>query len=429
MAQPVKRREMAVLALASLALSLVTALAALGPRGLMDFGANFDGHFYIDIARSFPLPYSAEGRDYLGQAPGFPALLYLARLLTPDVLHWGALALVCTWLTSITSVLAFYLLCREVEVPAFPASLSFLVVNPTWALVSSAAHVEPLAVTCALLCFTAHLRGSLPWSVVWLSLALLTRFPAVLLGGALAFDLLVVRRQLSVRSLAWLSLPLVVFGLHNAYLFWRVPGFTGIWDVHQVHWVTHWTWPFAEMLAQWSPMADSGMFLRPLVYGSAAVYLIATVVGLRPSERGHWWLALWVGAILLLHVSLSGAPGVQSFRRLVVLAWPATVLIAWRCVPSGSAPRLPAFVAACIALSSFSVHASLQQIRAAVYVQSLTLWMNPKLAQLGDDEPRWVDFKEIKDLDRVRLQERLKRERMRAAQGTETLSPESRPVR
>ncbi|MEE3117943.1 MAG: MFS transporter, partial [Pseudomonadota bacterium] len=37
-----------------------------------------------------------------------------------------------------------------------------------------------------------------------------------------------------------------------------------------------------------------------------------------------------VGVILLLHVSLSGEPGVMSFTRLAVLAWPAALLIAWR---------------------------------------------------------------------------------------------------
>jgi len=72
------RRESWILAAASLALSLATSLFALGPSGVAELGVYFDGHFYIEIARSFPLPYAPEGRDYLGQAPGFSALLYPA---------------------------------------------------------------------------------------------------------------------------------------------------------------------------------------------------------------------------------------------------------------------------------------------------------------------------------------------------------------
>ena len=418
---------MIALAVLSLSISLGTTLIALGPSGLMDLGAFFDGHFYIEIARSFPLPYSAEGRDYLGQAPGFSVLLFLMRLLVPDGLHWGLLALAATWLSGVAAVLAFYSICRELDVPALPASLTFLCLNPVWALVTSAAHPEPLAVTFALLCFRAHLRGSLPWSVLWLSLLVLTRFPALLLGGALAFDLLVVRRQLRMRTIAWLSLPLVTFAVHILYLYWRIPGFTGIWDVHQVHWVTEWTYPFAEMIRQWDRMADSGFFQRPVVYGTAGFYLAAVLLGLRRSEWRHWWLAFWVGGILLLHVSLSGEPGVGSFPRLAVLAWPAALLIAWRLF--ARTPPLPILIAICAIAGSFSIYVSYQQIRVAVYVQSLTLWMKPKLQSMDSNEPHWIDFKEVKDLDRVRLQRRLKRERSRLSSEQKPLSPDRSPAR
>ena len=60
---------------------------------------------------------------------------------------------------------------------------------------------------------------------------------------------------------------------------------------------------------------------------------------------------------------------------------------------------------------AFGIHASVQQIRVAVYVQGLTLWMKPALERIDGDEPRWIDFKEIQDLDRVRLKRRQERER------------------
>jgi len=402
-----RRREMLGLAVASLAVSLGTTVLALGPQGLAELGVYFDGHFYIEIARSFPLPFSAAGIDYMGQAPGFSGALYLARLATPDAIDWGMLALGTTWLFAMTAVLAFYVLCEEIEVPALPASLTFLFGNTAWPLVTSAAHPEPLAITFSLLCFVAHRRGALGWSCVWLSLAMLTRFPAILLGGALAFDLLVVRRRWKLTTFAWLSVPLVVFALHNVYLAWRVPGFTGIWDVHQVHWVAEWTVPFTEMIRQWSAMGERALLQRPVVYSMAGFYLAMTLLGFRPSQRDYWWLAIWTGLVLLLHVSLSGEPGVASFGRLAFLCWPPALLIAWRLVPAGVPLALVATL--CVSLGSLGVWVSYNQIRAAVFAQNNTLWMRGKLASVGSDEPHWVDFKEIKDLDRVRLKRREQR--------------------
>jgi hypothetical protein len=48
----------------------------------------FDGHLYIEIAKSFPLPYPPESFDYMGHAPGYPALIYLGRRLSVDDPGW-----------------------------------------------------------------------------------------------------------------------------------------------------------------------------------------------------------------------------------------------------------------------------------------------------------------------------------------------------
>lgn len=403
---------MLLLALGSLLLSFLTVLLGVRGEGVGELGAYFDGHFYIEIARSFPMPYSAEGLDYLGHAPGFSAVLFLARVMTPETLHWGMLALGMTWLSAAAAVVAFYLLCLEVDVPALPASLMFVLVNPAWLLVSAAAHPEPLATTLVLLCFVAYSRGSLPWTVFWLSLALLTRFPAILLGGALAFDQLFVRRNWHRATFVWLSVPLLVFGLFQLYLYWRVPGFTGIWDVHQVHWVSHWTYPFAAFFRYWPLMSERALFQGPIVYTTVAFFLSATVVGFRPSQRQYWWLAVWSGLILLFHVSMSGTPGVESFARLALLAWPPALLIAWRLRPR----RIPmlSVVLACALLGTFGFWVAYQHIRVAIFMQNHTLWIPRKVETLHSDEPRWVDFKEMRDLDRVRLKLRQKRERTRA---------------
>ena len=94
---------------------------------------------------------------------------------------------------------------------------------------------------------------------------------------------------------------------------------------------------------------------------------------------------------------------------------PPALLIAWRLLPRG-VPWLPVAVA-CLALGALGAWVSTQQIRVAVFVQNHTLWIPPKVATLRSDEPRWVDFKEIRDLDRVRAAQRQKRERSAARGG------------
>ena len=62
----------------------------------------FDGHVYLEIAKSFPLPYAPAGRDYVGHAPGYPALIYLFRLLVPaSVANWGTLTMLASALPAL----------------------------------------------------------------------------------------------------------------------------------------------------------------------------------------------------------------------------------------------------------------------------------------------------------------------------------------
>ena len=51
---------------------------------LASLGVYFDGYLYVEIAKSFPLPYASEGRIYLGHAPGYPALIYLIEKILPS---------------------------------------------------------------------------------------------------------------------------------------------------------------------------------------------------------------------------------------------------------------------------------------------------------------------------------------------------------
>jgi hypothetical protein len=360
---------------------------------LAQLGVYFDGHMYLEIARSFPLPYAAEGIAYTGFAPGYPALIYLTRLLVPaELASWGQLALLASLIPAALAAVVFHRLCRELELAALWPSLAFVVANSRWLSVAGTPHPEPLATCLALLCFLAHLRGRTGVAVLCLALAGLTRFPALLLGVPLAYDLLIRQRRRDLSTLAWLSVPPFAFALFVAYLYARIPGYPGLAEAHRVFWDTHLTWPFAALAHSFDRRLWGTMYPHfELTYAWVGIYLLSLALGLRASERQRWFLAIWVACIVLFHVSLRGLIGAADFQRLVLLAWPAALLVLWR----AWGRRLPgAAVALALAgLAVFSGRVALHGITAAVTLQTRR---QPFLAQavgrLDSDSPHWVTF-------------------------------------
>ncbi len=384
--------------LIALSLCLQIGIAVLVTRStampLSWLGVFFDGYLYLDIARSFPLPFSPEGRDYLGQAPGYPALIYLARQLTPlHPVDWGALALATSWLSAALCAGAFYLVCRAAGLAAFWPSVAFIVANPRWQSVAATAHPEGLAMLFVLLMAAAHLRGRLGWAVVWLSLAALTRFPALLIGAALAVDVLLVQKRRGVRTLALLSLPLLAFAAHNLYLFVQIPGFEGMAAAHRVFWDTHLTWPFQALIenaVRWLQGTAPGPNFA-LTYLSAAFYLASLVVGLREPERRLRFLTVWVAVIVLFHVSLAGEWGGFDFARLAIMAWPAALILVWRRVRFTAAPAAAATGWAIAGVLCAAITSDLLS-DAVRWQRSSYPWPAISIRRLKAEEPRWFDF-------------------------------------
>jgi hypothetical protein len=389
-------RRIALLTALSLCLEIAIAVQVTRSTGmpLAWLAVFFDGYLYLDIARSFPLPFSPEGRDYLGQAPGYPALIYLARQLTPlEPVNWGALALATSWLSSALCAGAFYLVCHAAGLAPFWPSLAFVVANPRWLSVAATAHPESLAMLFVLLTAAAQLRGRLGWAVVWLSLAGLTRFPALLIGAALAFDSLWVQRRRDLRTLATLSLPLVAFAAHNLYLLARIPGYAGMGEAHRVFWDTHLTWPFQALIenaVRWLQGTAPGPNFA-LTYLSAVFYLASLAVGAREREPRLRFLTVWVAGIVLFHVSLAGEWGGFDFARLVILAWPAALLLLWRHVrisaPPGAAAAGWAVAGALSAVITSDLLSDAVRWQRASYP-----WPAISIRRLEADEPRWFDF-------------------------------------
>jgi hypothetical protein len=368
----------------------LTTASAVGLQRTSLLGAYFDGHVYIEIARSFPLPYAPEARGYLGHAPGFSALLWAARLLTFGAIDWGTLSTALTWLTAAAAAVVFHGVCRETDVPPAAATACFAAANPAWLLCAASPHPEPLAMTFALLCLRAHLRGALGASMLWLALAALTRFPAILVGAALAFDLVVVQRRLGPRTLAWLALPPIALALHQLYLFARIPGFEGIWAAHDTHWQTRLTWPFAELVRYGVRTETFASIHHRIVYAFVPVYLGAIAFGFRRAERRLWVLPAWMAAVVVFHASLSGEEGVGDFMRLALLAWPALVIECWRGLGSARA-RAFALAATALAGALGLWHVS-HQIPEAVAIQDRLPWMQWVVPRLDADAPVWIDF-------------------------------------
>ena len=353
-----------------------------------------DGHLYLEIAKSYPLPYAPEALHYTGQAPGYPGLVYLVHLVTPDAwVDWGAAALLASWLSAAAAAGAFFVLCQTLGMrPVWP-TLAFVFLNPRWLSQASIASPEPLAECFAIACFAAWLRGRLGWSVALLSLAALCRFPAILLGAPLALGVLVFGNDRRLRVWLTLATPLLVLGLFQLYLAWRVPGFGGIWSEHRVFWEAGFTWPFQMLWRLMGPGFILGPYLFALTYGSVAVYCLAIAVGFRPSERERWVFAVWTLVVVVFHASLTGREGVWHFTRLAILAWPPALLILWR----WAGPRLegaPALGLLVIGLLAGSANALLE---GRVFVQhQAQRFLGESIELLGSDEPRWIDFHETR---------------------------------
>ncbi len=390
--------EIGFLVVLALAVEVGIALHAVGgaevPLGSL--ALYFDGHLYLEIARSFPLPYAPAGPDYLGHSPGYPGLVWLLHVLLPNrFVDWGGAMLLAAWLPAALAPGVFYLLCRELQLSAFWPSLLFIAGNPRWLTLSATPHPEPLAVLLAIAILVAYQRQRLAWCMFFLSLAMLTRYPAILIGLPIAFGTILIRRDWSPKTIAILASPLAVFAALNVYLFLRIPDFAGISAAHRVFWITGPTWPFAALWAnaeRWLWPPDYPLF--EVTYASLLFYLVMIPVGLRPSVRREWLLAIWVATIVLFHVSLSGILGAWDFARLVVLAWPAALLIFWRSVGTRlPGPVIGVICGVALLFSGWFANAQIQNVLA--FQMEAQPFLKEKARTLNSDEPSWTDFRAL----------------------------------
>ncbi|MBW2413128.1 MAG: hypothetical protein JRG76_01340 [Deltaproteobacteria bacterium] len=367
--------------------------------GLSELGAYFDGHLYLEIARSFPLPFSPDGLDYTGQAPGYPAFAWLLRALLPDAwIDWGGVLLLASWLPAGAATAIFYAVCRELGAPALWPTALFAVGNPRLFTMAASSHPEPLALCLALLALLAFLRGRLGWCLAWITLAGFTRFAAFLVLAPLLAATVLRERRLDLRTLALFAIPPALFALYLAYLHARVPAFVSVAESHRVFWQTHFTWPFRALVRSFdSTLWSSTHPSFQLTYASLGFYLAMLGAGVTMALRSRrpetWLLTLWIAIVLGVHVSLAGVLGAWDFMRLTALAWPAALLLlavaVGRDLPRGAAAALTVLL-----LCGSGLYARAQMTEAAAWQRDSQAWFLPEtLATLDSNEPRWIDFR------------------------------------
>lgn len=385
-------RPLLALTAASFALFAGTAVAA-AQRAGVPFGAlaaYYDGYLYLDIAKSFPLPFAPDALDYAGQAPGYPALAALAHALLPGAAGgWGVAMLGVAWLAGALSTAVFYALCRATGTPPLLPTLLFAVANPLRTFVVATAHPEPVATLFALASLVAFLRERPVACFAWLALATLTRYPALLLTAPLVLGFALLHGRRDARALAPAALPLVALALLHLYLAWRVPGFRNVWAAHGAFWEPGLTLPFSALAefgpGLWATLPSTMTMTCTLLLA----YLVSIPLGLREVDRRLWILPLWIATPVLFQLSLSGAPAVFGFARLTALAWPAAVVVLWRALPS----RLPrgAVLAGAAALGAFGVWFAGANLATATRIQGA----GPELERfVAAPDPVWLDLRE-----------------------------------
>lgn len=383
----------AVAALFYAALSFLIALRIGRPVG--ELSVFFDGHMYLSIARSLPLPYSEHALDYAGHSPGYPAAAWLTHVATPNSLvNWGDAMLLALWIPAAAAVALFFVVVQKLEADPWIPTLAFAIANPVWLLSSATPHAEPLAVALLLGALLAHLNGRAAIAGIALALAVLTRLPSAVLGAWLFFGILAAHQFRFRPNLIHAFGSIAAFALLNAYLYWRIPVFEGISQAHSVFWNTSVVWPFAGLIAG----LGSDLWTHPgfeITYGLLALYFVAMGAAAWTRDRMSLELGLWVLLTAGAAASFRGLLGLWDYPRLSIPAWPAALLIVAR--TSRHVRSRAATAIACVLIAvgaSVGLWSLLAEGRGPYQSQLVRFpWLEREMKSLDRDAPRWVNFR------------------------------------
>jgi hypothetical protein len=307
--------------LAGIAVRVVALLIARGATGLPveQLALYFDGHEYITIAQSFPLPYGPDLWLETNWLPGYPLAIAIAFQV---VGNYAVAALLVSILASAATAPLLFALARG-RPGAVPAAM-LLTVGPTmWLTASSLAHSESLFVPLVLATVLLGRRGYFSAALATGVLAAATRHAGLLLTPILLVQCWE-RGERRPLPLAACALPALVLPLLNLYLHARIPGYPGLLSgmTKVVYGANTLDIPFRSLLQgrAWAALDRWEAVLNILS-------LVAVVVGMLDALwQRDFDLAVWAGAFLALVVSLKGSWAFPSIGRFLLPALPVALL-------------------------------------------------------------------------------------------------------
>lgn len=167
-------------------------------NGMATIIANFDGPYYIAVAKSFYNPAEIEKFQfplpkeyYAAHFPGFPLFI---RALSPIFGYPWAMMLT-TLLTGITALWFFYLLLHQNKLGKYALwlTLVFAVFPARWLIVRSVGSPEPLFITSVLATFYFFLREKYWFAGLAGVIAMATKSPGILIFAASALAIIAPR--------------------------------------------------------------------------------------------------------------------------------------------------------------------------------------------------------------------------------------------
>ncbi len=328
------RAEGAALALAALAARAAFLAAAASATGVAwrDLALRYDGHVYLEIAKTFPRLYVSEQGPYLTTwFPLYPALIRLAGFLTGD-LRTAALAVSLAAATA--AVLLFRRLAGRFSRRPLLAAGLFVFFPPMWLLTGSLSFVEPVFLCAVLAAVIAAVEDRPGLAAAAGAAAVLSQKSGFLVPGIavlVAWD----RGRFDRRWLAALVVPALAQAALQGYL-WRLYGdpLINVKVTRATFGGAFFGVPFSAFLRGIvTPSAFGGAWRRAAIALSGFGYLALTGAAWRRGAAEERPLLIWLGVVLAFYFSLGGFWAFHALPRYLLMAAPAALLLAEPLLP------------------------------------------------------------------------------------------------
>jgi len=310
------RAEGAALALTAVAARIAFLAAGASALGVdwRDLALRYDGHVYLQVAKTLPALYVSDSGAYLTTwLPLYPSLIRVAGLLTGD-LRTAALA-----------------------VSLAAAAALFIFFPPMWLVTGSLAFVEPVFL-CAVLAAVAAAVEDRPWTAAFAGAAAVLSQKSGFLVSVIAVLTAWERRpRFDARWLPAVAVPALALGGLQGYL-WLLYGdpLANLKATRISFGGSLFSFPFSAFLRGIvEPSPFGGAWRRASIAPGAAAYLAIGAAAWRrraPEERP---LLIWLGVVLAFYFSLGGYWAFHSMPRFLLMGAPAALLLAEPLLPRG----------------------------------------------------------------------------------------------